>query len=355
MATCNGADYLAVQLADLSRQSRLPSELVVSDDCSDDDTIAIIEEFALAAPFPVHVHRNASRLGYRENFVRCAGRCSSDIIAFCDQDDRWRHDKLAHLARLFERSDVLLVHHNAEVVDADEALLRPLLPKTQLSNVAPALELPPWDSPLGFTQAFRRELTEYDALWEASEDHSAPGETMAHDQWYYFLASSLGCVAYTSETLAQYRQHDANTFGWRRSRGQSLQERIARSASEGGKSIARRASSAFGRAAALDFIAEHSVGDTSLRAQGAAKAYRQLGELCARRASLYTTRGFKHRLRILSALIREGAYRGGGGWKFGKGALLLDLTVGLSALHPRGNCSGSPSPLTSASSRQIRS
>src|SRR5690348_8403095 len=89
MATYNGARYIREQLDDLAAQTRLPAEVVVCDDESSDGTVAILEHFAASAPFPVHIHRNSERLGYRANFMKCASLCSSDLVAFCDQDDRW--------------------------------------------------------------------------------------------------------------------------------------------------------------------------------------------------------------------------------------------------------------------------
>ena len=62
MATYNGAAYLARQLDDLAAQSILPAELVICDDGSTDNTLAILERFAITAPFAVRAHRNSERL-----------------------------------------------------------------------------------------------------------------------------------------------------------------------------------------------------------------------------------------------------------------------------------------------------
>ena len=40
MATYNGSAYVAEQLDSFARQTRLPDELVICDDCSTDDTVA---------------------------------------------------------------------------------------------------------------------------------------------------------------------------------------------------------------------------------------------------------------------------------------------------------------------------
>ena len=81
LATHNGEKYLAAQLESLSRQTTLPAELVVTDDASVDRTRDVLGEFAATAPFPVRLHQNETRLGYRANFMRAAALCGSDLIA----------------------------------------------------------------------------------------------------------------------------------------------------------------------------------------------------------------------------------------------------------------------------------
>jgi glycosyltransferase involved in cell wall biosynthesis len=70
MATFNGAAHLEPQWASILAQSRLPSELVMSDDGSDDGTRAQLERFAAVAPFPVRMLHGPERLGVTRNFGR---------------------------------------------------------------------------------------------------------------------------------------------------------------------------------------------------------------------------------------------------------------------------------------------
>ena len=116
MATYNGRLYVRRQLDSLAAQSQLPAELVVSDDASDDDTVAIIEAFAKTSPFPVIIHRNETRLGFRHNFMQVANLCQSELIAFCDQDDFWYPNKIALSTKPFGDPGVLLAYHNADAL-----------------------------------------------------------------------------------------------------------------------------------------------------------------------------------------------------------------------------------------------
>lgn len=94
MATYNGSKYLNQQLDSLASQDYLPFELVVCDDNSSDDTIAILTHFARRAPFPVFIHKNSSNIGPIANFFKAISYCSGDWISFCDQDDVWLKHKI---------------------------------------------------------------------------------------------------------------------------------------------------------------------------------------------------------------------------------------------------------------------
>ena len=50
MAVYNGERFLREQLDSFIRQTRLPDELVVSDNASTDRTVEIVREFVVAAP-----------------------------------------------------------------------------------------------------------------------------------------------------------------------------------------------------------------------------------------------------------------------------------------------------------------
>src|SRR5260370_31948987 len=87
MCTYNGHRYLKEQLDSIAQQSRLPAELVVCDDQSTDDTIAILRDFVSQTPFSVRVFQNSVRLGSTRNFAQAIGLACCDLIARCDQYD----------------------------------------------------------------------------------------------------------------------------------------------------------------------------------------------------------------------------------------------------------------------------
>ena len=339
MATFNGAAFLRQQLADLAQQSVLPSELVVCDDGSTDETLAILERFAADAPFDVRIHRATERLGYRANFMKCVGLCRGDLVAFCDQDDRWAPAKIETMAASCADPEVLLAFHEAEIVTEDERPLGRLTSTPRPVGTSSPFSASPWAFALGFTQMFRRSLYEYDRWWPLSVDPNDAGEPLAHDQWYFFLASTLGTIVNVGLPLVRYRQHDRNVFGSsRRSWSARL---VARVASAPG-SLEARARSATQRAVMLEEAAAHLSAPYQQRAIEGAAAYRTLASSCLDRAAIHAGANPLERMRSFAALVRANGY-GAHPWRFGASALAMDLVAGLPGVaramdrHKRGS------------------
>lgn len=118
LATYNGALYLKEQLDSFVYQSRLPDELVVCDDASDDATVSILEEFKMWAPFRVEIHRNDSNVGHKKNFEKTLSLCDGDIIFLSDQDDIWNTEKIATIVTLFDSNPSIdVIVNDAYYVD----------------------------------------------------------------------------------------------------------------------------------------------------------------------------------------------------------------------------------------------
>lgn len=323
MATYNGARFLSEQLHSIAAQSVLPAELVITDDASSDDTLAIARDFAATAPFPVRIHPNPERLGYRANFLRAMGLCASELIALCDQDDVWAATKLERVLAGFDDPEVLLCYHEAWLVDAGGeriglAHILPLLERNPPSYPFPMV------NPYGFAMTFRRELLAFSDLWPRSIDNLHGDERMAHDQWLFFLASALGTTLYVDEPLADYRQHGANTYGFHRPtagwRARARHWLSVRSHDYAAFVVAART-----RAAILDEVATRVDPPWRDRARLAADRYRMLVRHSAWRAAIYGRSGVTGRASAWLDLVRDGAYGNATRWMFGRKAALVDL------------------------------
>lgn len=101
MATYNGIPWIAEQVSSILNQSDVEVELVISDDCSSDNTKAWLESLA-KDDSRVILLPNLDRVSSAgKNFYRLivdANINNCDYVAFADQDDIWLQDKLiSHL------------------------------------------------------------------------------------------------------------------------------------------------------------------------------------------------------------------------------------------------------------------
>jgi len=216
LCTYNGQRFLHQQLQSLLDQTVRPDELVVCDDGSSDDSVAVVKRFAAHAPFAVRLVRNSHNLGYIRNFEQAISRCTGDLVFLCDQDDVWDRRKIEILRDVFvTEPEVGLVLHDFVRVNADggpydfpeerygeRQLLGSELPREVRDRGIRAFMLPAPRAWCGCMMAFRRE-------WSRVLLPIYPGK--GHDDWILKLLGVLTEVRFVGEPLIQYRMHSSNS------------------------------------------------------------------------------------------------------------------------------------------------
>ncbi len=82
--TYNGARHLAEALKSILAQEAAPFDLIVSDDRSEDETLAIVGRFAGDR---ARIEVNSERLGLAGNWNRCVVLSRTEWVAIFHQDD----------------------------------------------------------------------------------------------------------------------------------------------------------------------------------------------------------------------------------------------------------------------------
>jgi glycosyltransferase involved in cell wall biosynthesis len=216
LCTYNGAKFLFAQLESFLQQTRLPDELVVGDDCSTDETVSILDDFARKAPFPVFLHINEKNLGSTLNFESTISRCTGDLIFLSDQDDVWMPEKLACVEMEFNKNPRAgLVFTNGEIVDENLNPLGHLLwevtfdeSKRKKVQQGKIIEVLLWQNFVtGATAAFRARLR--DDFMPIPNDIP----DLIHDGWITLVLASQSEVVPLDEVLVKYRQHSHQQLG----------------------------------------------------------------------------------------------------------------------------------------------
>ncbi len=96
-----------------------PIEILVSDDCSKDNTFQIIQETiaTYSGPHKVIAHRNERNLGLAGNIGVVHDLSSGDVIIAAAGDDVSLANRSSRIMRAFDKGDPLLVCSLAEVMD----------------------------------------------------------------------------------------------------------------------------------------------------------------------------------------------------------------------------------------------
>jgi glycosyltransferase involved in cell wall biosynthesis len=325
MATFNGERFIREQLNSIAGQSLLPSELVVTDDSASPNTLDIVKKFESQVPFPIRIHRNESRLGYRANFFKAFSLCTGSLIAPCDQDDVWMPNKLERLSSAFTDDDVLLAIHNVTLVDSD---LNPIPGASKKhwyhEGTYGPLTTDPAYMAYGMSLMVRRDVLKWidPAGARSFEEHS-----FGHDLWLWFVATSLGKIVGLSEELALYRQHAANVVGALRS--ESKKEEVSISRRTGTAHYIRSQVMSLELGRKLANIRPDAPEKIKRRAQEASDFYRKRAMFYRLRAALYGRANRWQRVGTATRLLGSGGYRPIHCQGLGRKALLKDIAISL--------------------------
>lgn len=125
MATYNGEKYIKKQLQSIVEQTVIPDEIVISDDCSKDKTLEIIDSFIkLYNNINWIIKKGTRNQGYIQNFYNAINYTTGDIIILADQDDLWDKDKVKLFRDWFTQNiDMLSIHTDYYIIDQNDNII----------------------------------------------------------------------------------------------------------------------------------------------------------------------------------------------------------------------------------------
>ena len=207
MASYNGEKYIKDQITSILDNLDEYAELVISDDGSTDETVAIIKEIAQVDERVKLI--SGPGKGIKKNFEHAIAHCMGDYIFLSDQDDIWAKNKVKVVMQIFEEKQCSLVMHDAVVVNENHT--EEIMPSffgyrgSKTGAVANLVK----NSYMGCCMAFKSELKEWIL--------PIPDEIQMHDQWIGILNDLKGngsCLV--KEKLLFYRRHEENNSDFSR-------------------------------------------------------------------------------------------------------------------------------------------
>jgi glycosyltransferase involved in cell wall biosynthesis len=207
MTTYNpNMDLFRAQIASLREQTHENWMCVVSDDCSRPDLYARIRE-ELEGDERCFLSQSDKRLGHYRNFERVLGLVpeEAELVALCDQNDRWHHNKLEAL-REAAGPDVTLAYSDMNLVDEGGNLLSPTHWTGRRTNHTNMTSLMVANTITAAASLIPRRLLDYALPFPAPLGHAS------HDHWLALVALATGPIAYVDRSLYDHVQHSANAL-----------------------------------------------------------------------------------------------------------------------------------------------
>lgn len=200
----NGEAFIAECLASVYAQTYAPTEVLVVDDGSNDNSVAIVEAFP--GEKKIIRQRNGEVSRARNTGITNA---NGEFVAFLDQDDLWLPDKISRQVAMFLRADP---------IDVVFTNLLKLYPSGQrrLQKDKHALALALTDENLFATLALKNLLMPSAVMVRRqsiiaaglfAEEFKTCGD---YEMWLRMAALGMR-FRYLPEALTLYRQHGKNT------------------------------------------------------------------------------------------------------------------------------------------------
>jgi glycosyltransferase involved in cell wall biosynthesis len=194
------------QVESILEQQSVQTQLLIRDDGSTDGTQQILASLVLK-------HANISvtygiNIGVVKSFMALLTSVPphAAFIAFADQDDIWRPDKLIQAVnQLNQLSGPVLYCSIYNAVDENAQLLWVSKPPPRAITFSNAIVQ---NITTGCTIVLNKDLSQ---LMKASQVDTT--KIIMHDWWAYLVATCFGKVIFDSTPTLFYRQHQGNVIG----------------------------------------------------------------------------------------------------------------------------------------------
>ena len=197
--TYNYGRFIIEAISSVLDQTRPPSEIIVVDDGSMDETAAVVRAFGEAVRY---IRQDNAGVCAARN--RGASESSSELIAFLDADDRWEPTNLEKQVARFESDEKIgLVHCAMREFDGETGETIRFYMDGCEEGVAENLLL--WEGPLivvpGAVTVTREAFNHVGGF--------DPRMKVGEDWDFCYRVARLFKIGFVAEPLVNYRSHDA--------------------------------------------------------------------------------------------------------------------------------------------------
>lgn len=204
--------FLIRQLQSLNEQDYSNLEVLIYDDGASINpcNTKIIEQCLTKVKYQI-LPNAEHNLGYILAFETLLKASDADYIAFCDQDDIWRSDKIRKCVEELEKSGSLAVASDRMIIDENDRVTCKSVREVSKKNYdcwKTGDDICKYN--LIVTYAVGMSIV---ANGKFSRGCLPFSRMTGHDKWILACASTEGKVSFINDTLVQYRRHKNNVSG----------------------------------------------------------------------------------------------------------------------------------------------
>lgn len=114
LCTYNGQEYIDCQIQSILSQIQPNDELIVIDDCSNDNTAMLVQQFNDSR---IKLIINENNIGPVKSFEKAIQLSKNDFIFLSDQDDVWIDGRYLLMTNALSNSEALLLTSNSSFIN----------------------------------------------------------------------------------------------------------------------------------------------------------------------------------------------------------------------------------------------
>ncbi len=185
----------------LMQKTNFSFELVIGEDKSIDNTLAICKEYQNKYPDIIRILERAENLGMMPNSLDTLTQCKADLIAMCDGDDYWVDElKLQKQFDHITKNDLALSFHEGyllygEHIQPFKPYPKPKNTKTNEYGIEDILQSGPLTSSMLFRKSIIFPFPDY------------LSEAISGDHTVQILLALRGKIGFLNDIMSVYRQH----------------------------------------------------------------------------------------------------------------------------------------------------
>jgi glycosyltransferase involved in cell wall biosynthesis len=212
IASYNYGNFLIEAIESVLRQTILPDEILISDDCSSDDTEEIGLDYAKRYPDLIRYNRNEQNLGVVKHFNKAVKLINSDYVFFLGADNRILSNYVEECRKVLDSAENIAIAYTDFALFGDRAKLAYEQFKKTYQNNAKGnfymIKFPEFDPNQLETGNYIHGSSMYKISAFNSIDGYLSSEDTAEDYNLFLRMIKNGFVAKkTQNTLLEYRQH----------------------------------------------------------------------------------------------------------------------------------------------------